>query len=102
MITGVHWDPESWGATTGDFLLLDTVLLGYKALCICIFAVETMDVTFRVFTAQISVFVFQLKTNFNCTVSFPTVLLDCFAGNPSSASALGLGLILLVWIRYCD
>lgn len=43
----------------------------------CIFAVKMMDKTFRVFTARISVFVFQLTTNLNCTVSFLPVLLDC-------------------------
>lgn len=62
---------------TQGSLLLDIVLLGYKVLGVCIFAVKMMDMTFRVFTARISVFVFQLTTNLNCTVSFLPVLLDC-------------------------
>lgn len=64
--------------TSALFSFLDIVLLGYKVLGICIFAVKIMDITFRVFTAKISVFVFQLTTNFKCIVSFITCSLRLF------------------------
>lgn len=52
------------------FFFLDVVLLGYKVLGICNFAVKIMNITFRVFTAKISVIVFS--TNFKCTIAFTT------------------------------
>lgn len=87
-----------------SFSYLDIVLLGYKVLGICIFAVKIMDLTFRVFTAKISVFVFQLTTNFKCTVSFITCSLRLFfASNPYSASAFGAWTnIACMELQYCD
>lgn len=86
-----------------SFSFLDIVLLGYKVLGICIFAVKIMDITFRVFTAKISVFVFQL-TNFKCIVSFITCSLRLFfASNPYSASAFGAWTnIACMELQYCD
>lgn len=81
-----------------SFSFLDIVPLGYKVLGICIFAVKIMDITFRVFTAKISVFVFQLTTNFKCIVSFITCSLRLFLlVTLTQLPPLGLGLILLVW-----
>lgn len=60
----------------GSFFFLDVVLLGYKVLDICNFTVKIMDITFRAFTAKISVLVFS--TNFKCTVSFITCSLRLF------------------------
>ena len=42
------------------FFFLDVVLLGYTVLDICTSTVKVMDITFRSFTAKISVLVFQL------------------------------------------
>lgn len=81
----------------GSFSLLAPVLLGYKVLGICIFAVKIMDITFRVFIAKISVFVFQLTTNFQWIVSFITCSLRLFllVTLPQLLPS-GLGFILLV------
>lgn len=58
------------------FFFLDVVLLGYKVLDICNFTVKIMDITFRAFTAKISVLVFQLILNVLYLLLH--VLLDCF------------------------
>lgn len=72
--------------------------MGYKVLGICIFAVKIMDITFRVFTAKISVFVFQLTTNVKCIVSFITCSLRLFLlVTLTQLLPLGFGLLLLVW-----
>lgn len=72
------------------FSFLDIVLLRYKVLGICIFAVTIINITSKVFTAKISVFVFQLTTNFKCIVSFITCSLRLFLlVTLNSASAFG-------------
>lgn len=81
--------------------VLDLVPLGYKVLGVCIFAVKIMDITFRVFTAKISVFVFQLTTNFKRIVSFITCPQIVFAlVTLTQLPPSGLGLMLLV--RNCS
>lgn len=63
-----------------------------------------MDISFRVFTAKISVFVFQLTTNFKCIVSFITCSFRLFLlVTLTQLPPLGLGLIIAcVELQYCD